>query len=74
MEDNILFESIEEKDENVENKKTNEIFEKLQEIEKKDEKISLEQDDYKEKISAFARELPEWSIEPLQIIVKRGKY
>lgn len=74
MEDNILFESIEEKDENVENKKTNEIFEKLQEIEKKDEKISLEQDDYKEKLSAFARELPKWSIEPLQIIVKRGKY
>ena len=74
MEDNILFESIEEKDENVENKKTNEIFEKLQEIEKKDEKISLEQDDYKEKLSAFARELPEWSIEPLKIILKRGKY
>ena len=73
MENNKLFESIEETDKDIEINKNSEIFEKLQEIEKKDEKISLEQDDYKEKLSAFAKELPEWSIEPLQIIVKRGK-
>ncbi|MBF1300387.1 hypothetical protein [Leptotrichia wadei] len=73
MENNKLFESIEETDKDVEINKNSEIFEKLQEIEKRDEKISLEQDDYKEKLSAFAKELPEWSIEPLQIIVKRGK-
>ena len=73
MENNKLFESIEETDKDVEINKNSEIFEKLQEIEKRDEKISLEKDDYKEKLSAFAKELPEWSIEPLQIIVKRGK-
>lgn len=73
MENNKLFENIEETDKDVEINKNSEIFEKLQEIEKRDEKISLEQDDYKEKLSAFAKELPEWSIEPLQIIVKRGK-
>ena len=73
MENNKLFESIEETDKDVKINKNSEIFEKLQEIEKRDEKISLEQDDYKEKLSAFAKELPEWSIEPLQIIVKRGK-
>lgn len=73
MENNKLFESIEETDKDIEINKNSEIFEKLQEIEKRDEKISLEQDDYKEKLSAFAKELPEWSIEPLQIIVKRGK-
>ncbi len=73
MVDNKLFESIEEENENVENNKNNEIFEKLQEIEKREEKILVDQNDYKEKLSAFAKELPEWSIEPLQIIVKRGK-
>ena len=73
MENNKLFESIEETDKDIEINKNSEIFEKLQEIEKRDEKISLEQYDYKEKLSAFAKELPEWSIEPLQIIVKRGK-
>lgn len=73
MVDNKLFESIEEENENVENNKNNEIFEKLQEIEKREEKILVDQNDYKEKLSAFAKELPKWSIEPLQIIVKRGK-
>jgi hypothetical protein len=73
MENNKLFESIEETDKDIEINKNSEIFEKLQEIEKRDEKISLKQYDYKEKLSAFAKELPEWSIEPLQIIVKRGK-
>ena len=73
MENNKLFESIEETDKDIEINKNSEIFEKLQEIEKRDEKISLKRYDYKEKLSAFAKELPEWSIEPLQIIVKRGK-
>ena len=39
MENNKLFESIEETDKDIEINKNSEIFEKLQEIEKRDEKI-----------------------------------
>ena len=68
-----LFYSIEEEKETDKNEKTDMVFSKLEEIEKREELILLDQKNYKEGLSAFAKELPKWSIEPLQIIVKRGR-
>ena len=68
-----LFYSIEEEKETDKNEKTDMVFSKLEEIEKREEVILLDQKNYKEGLSAFAKELPEWSIEPLQIVVKRGR-
>ena len=68
-----LFYSIEEEKETDKNEKTDMVFSRLEEIEKRKELILLDQKNYKEELSAFAKELPEWSIEPLQIVVKRGR-
>ena len=68
-----LFYSIEEEKETDKNEKTDMVFSKLEESEQREELLLLEQKNYKEGLSAFAKELPEWSIEPLQIVVKRGR-
>ena len=49
------------------------LFYRIEEEKETDKNEKTDKKNYKEGLSAFAKELPEWSIEPLQIVVKRGR-